>query len=177
MTSVNGATPTGQRVMGVDPGSRITGFGIIDFDGRHSHYVTSGVIRMEEQTFPERLRAIFDRLGEVIVAHRPGVAAVEQVFVRRNPDSALKLGQARGAAICACLSRDIELSEYTASAIKQALTGTGGAGKDQVQYMVRMLLTLSGTLREDASDALAVALCHINRHHMDRALARQGGGA
>jgi len=163
--------------MGVDPGSRITGFGMIDFDGRNSAYVTSGVIRMEEQAFPERLRAIFDRLGEVITQHEPDVAAVEQVFVRRNPDSALKLGQARGAAICACVSRDLQLSEYTASAIKQALTGTGGAGKDQVQYMVRMLLTLSGTLREDASDALAVALCHVNRHTMDRRLAWTRTGA
>lgn len=166
-----------QRVLGVDPGSRITGFGIIDFDGRQSAYVTSGVIRMEEQAFPERLRAIFDRLGEIIATHEPSVAAVEQVFVRRNPDSALKLGQARGAAICACTARDVALHEYTASAIKQALTGTGGAGKDQVQYMVRMLLTLSGTLREDASDALAVALCHVNRRHMDRRLAGAGGGA
>ena len=163
--------------MGVDPGSRITGFGMIDFDGRNSAYVTSGVIRMEEQAFPERLRAIFDGLGEVITQHEPDVAAVEQVFVRRNPDSALKLGQARGAAICACVSRDLQLSEYTASAIKQALTGTGGAGKDQVQYMVRMLLTLSGTLREDASDALAVALCHVNRHTMDRRLALTRTGA
>lgn len=169
--------PPNQRVLGVDPGSRVTGFGIIEFDGRASHYVASGVIRMEEQTFPERLRAIFDRLGEVIAGHQPDVAAVEQVFVRRNPDSALKLGQARGAAICACLSRDIELKEYTASAIKQALTGTGGAGKDQVQYMVRMLLTLSGTLREDASDALAVALCHVNRHNMDQRLAATRRGA
>lgn len=166
-----------QRIMGIDPGSRVTGFGIIDFDGRQSHYVTSGVVRMEDQAFPERLRAIFDRLGEVIVAHQPAVAAVEQVFVRRNPDSALKLGQARGAAICACTAREMSLHEYTASAIKQALTGKGGASKDQVQYMVRMLLTLTGTLREDASDALAVALCHVNRQHMDQRLSRAGGGA
>lgn len=165
-----------QRVLGIDPGSRITGFGVVDFDGRASHYVTSGVIRVEGQSFPDRLRAIFEQVQTVIDTHRPAVAAVEQVFVRRNPDSALKLGQARGAAICACMAHDIQLAEYTASAVKQALTGTGAAGKDQVQYMVRMLLSLSGTLKEDASDALAVALCHVHRRHLDRRLDGAGWG-
>jgi len=153
-----------QRVLGVDPGSRVTGFGIIDCQGRNSVYVTSGVLQVAGQAFPERLRAIHEELGEVIAQHRPQVAAVEQVFVRRNPDSALKLGQARGAAICACTAAGLGVHEYTASAVKQAVTGRGSAGKDQVQYMVRTLLNLSGVLREDASDALAVALSHVNQH-------------
>lgn len=165
-----------QRILGIDPGSRFTGYGVIDFDGRNAAYVTSGVIRVEGLPFPERLRGIFEQLGQVIGEYRPSQAAVEQVFVRRNPDSALKLGQARGAAICACVGRDLELAEYTASAVKQAITGGGAAGKDQVQYMVRMLLGLDGTLQEDASDALAVALCHIHRQRLDRRLAGQRWG-
>lgn len=159
-----------QRVLGIDPGSRFTVFGVVDFDGRDTRYVTSGVIRVEGLPFPERLRGIFEQLGSVIVEHAPTQAAVEQVFVRRNPDSALKLGQARGAAICACVGRDLALAEYTASAVKQAITGTGGASKDQVQYMVRMLLGIAGALQEDASDALAVALCHIHRQRLERRL-------
>lgn len=161
----------GGRVLGIDPGSRVTGYGLIDFHGRRSGYVASGVIQVAGQAFPERLRAIFEQLGEIIELYRPDVAAVEQVFVRRNPDSALKLGQARGAALCACMGRDLAVAEYTASSVKQAITGTGGADKDQVQYMVRILLGLEGQLREDASDALAVALCHINRRDLDQRLA------
>lgn len=164
------------RVLGVDPGSRKTGFGVIDYDGRSASYVASGVVRVADRAFPERLAAIFEQLGEVIATHRPEVAAVEQVFVRNNPESALKLGQARGAAICACVSRGLSVSEYTASAVKQAVTGRGGADKDQVQYMVRMLLRLQGKLLEDASDALGVALCHVHRQQLDRRIGGQRWG-
>ncbi|WP_440997742.1 crossover junction endodeoxyribonuclease RuvC [Arhodomonas sp. SL1] len=159
-----GAGP--RRVLGIDPGSRITGFGIVDARGRELVYIASGVIRVEGRSFPERLRAIFEQLGEVVDDYRPDETAIEQVFVRSNPDSALKLGQARGAAICACVGRNLPLAEYTASMVKQAVTGNGAAAKDQVQYMVRTLLGLRGRLREDASDALGVALCHIHRDRL-----------
>lgn len=166
------AAPPVTRTLGIDPGSRTTGFGIIDAHGQQLAYVTSGVIRVQGQGFPERLRAIFEELGHVLEQYDPGDTAIEQVFVRNNPDSALKLGQARGAAICACVGRNLPLAEYTASMVKQAVTGNGGATKDQVQYMVRTLLGLQGRLREDAADALAVALCHI---HRDRLAGRDWG--
>ncbi|MCS4504177.1 Crossover junction endodeoxyribonuclease RuvC [wastewater metagenome] len=162
------------RVLGIDPGSRVTGFGIIDSHDRGLVYVASGVIRVEGQAFPVRLRAIFEQLGEVVERYQPAQTAIEQVFVRNNPDSALKLGQARGAAICACVGRGLPLAEYTASMVKQAVTGNGGAGKEQVQYMVRTLLGLQGRLREDASDALGVALCHIHRDRLAGRLAGRG---
>ncbi|WP_435104507.1 crossover junction endodeoxyribonuclease RuvC [Arhodomonas sp. AD133] len=165
--------PAPRRVLGIDPGSRVTGFGVVDTDTRRLAYVASGVIRVEGRSFPERLRAIFEQLGEVVESYGPAECAIEQVFVRHNPDSALKLGQARGAAICACVGRGLPLAEYTASMVKQAITGNGAAGKEQVQYMVRTLLGLKGRLREDASDALGVALCHI---HRDRLAGRLTGG-
>ncbi|KAB7628291.1 crossover junction endodeoxyribonuclease RuvC [Alkalilimnicola sp. S0819] len=160
------------RILGIDPGSRLTGFGLIEADGRQARYLTSGVIRTGAGSFPERLRIIFEQLSVVLDSNPPTVVAVEQVFVHRNPGSALKLGQARGAAICACVARGLPVAEYSPSEIKQAVVGSGRAGKDQVQYMVKMLLKLSGELQEDASDALAVALCHSHRAGLEGLLSQ-----
>ncbi|MEX0730615.1 MAG: crossover junction endodeoxyribonuclease RuvC [Aquisalimonadaceae bacterium] len=165
------------RVLGIDPGSRATGFGVIDGDGTALKYVTSGVIRTGSAEFPDRLRIIFEGISEVISNEAPTAIVVEQVFVQHNVASALKLGQARGAAICAGATRGIPISEYAPRAIKLALTGSGAADKGQVQQMVLQLLGLNGKLQEDAGDALAVALCHLQQarlgHQLDHALASQ----
>ena len=150
------------RILGIDPGSRITGYGVIDVEGNQSRYVTSGCIRITSDDWGQRLGTIFVELGSIIREFNPHEFAVEQVFMHRNADSALKLGQARGAAICAGVAHDLQLSEYAARAIKQAVVGKGGASKDQVQHMVRVLLNLNASPQEDAADALAVALCHAH---------------
>ncbi|SEO96839.1 crossover junction endodeoxyribonuclease RuvC [Aquisalimonas asiatica] len=151
------------RVLGIDPGSRLTGFGVVDADGSRYHYVDSGVIRTLEAPFPERLRIIFEDLAQLIATHQPAIMAVEQVFVQKNVSSALKLGHARGAAICAGATSGLDVAEYTPRAVKQALVGTGSADKAQVAHMVRQLLGIDAPLAEDASDALAVALCHVHQ--------------
>lgn len=148
------------RILGIDPGSRITGFGVVETSGTGARYLASGTIRTQETDFPRRLGVIFEQVAEVVAMHRPDVLAIEEVFVHRNVDSALKLGQARGAAICACVTRGLPVAEYAPRAIKLAVVGSGGASKEQVQFMVRALLSLQGNLQIDASDALAVALCH-----------------
>lgn len=149
-------------ILGIDPGSRITGFGIVR-EGRHGcEYVTSGCIRLGDGPFPERLKQIFDNLSELIGNYQPQVLSIEQVFMARNPDSALKLGQARGAAIVAAVHAGLQVHEYTARQVKQAVVGTGAADKVQVQHMVTQLLGLSGTPQADAADALAIALCHAH---------------
>ena len=158
------------RILGIDPGSRATGFGVIEAIDGGLRYVGSGVVRTEAGDFPSRLREIFERLGEIVVEYRPAVAAVEQVFVRNNPDSALKLGQARGAALCACVVADLPVAEYAPRAIKQAVVGRGGADKSQVQYMVRALLRLGAMPPSDAADALAVAVCHAHSDRLQRRL-------
>jgi len=155
------------RILGIDPGSRITGFGVIEVVGSSTRYLASGVIRTEGQEFPQRLRCIFEQVSEVIAQYAPDTLAIEQVFVNRNVDSALKLGQARGVAICAGVMRDLPVAEYAPMEIKQAVVGTGAATKEQVQFMVRALLSLNGTLPADAADALAVALCHSQRRKLD----------
>ncbi|MDX9873512.1 MAG: crossover junction endodeoxyribonuclease RuvC [Spongiibacteraceae bacterium] len=149
-------------ILGVDPGSRKTGFGLIaSVAGRH-RYIASGVIRIPDVAFPERLKIIFDSLTEVIDLHRPVQVAIEEVFMARSAGSALKLGQARGAAMVACAQRELAVAEYTARQIKQAVTGTGAATKEQVQHMVTTLLKLPATPQEDAADALAAAICHAH---------------
>ncbi len=150
------------RILGIDPGSRVTGYGIIEISGRKQVYLSSGCVRMEDQDFPERLRTIFDGLSRIVAEFQPREVAIEKVFVQRNVDSALKLGQARGAALCAVMSHDVPVAEYAPSQIKQALVGRGAASKEQVQHMVRTLLQLSATPPADAADALACALCHAN---------------
>ncbi|TQV86108.1 crossover junction endodeoxyribonuclease RuvC [Exilibacterium tricleocarpae] len=149
-------------ILGVDPGSRKTGFGIINTLGARSEYVTSGVIRVPDTVLPERLKVIFDSITQVIEEYCPQEMAVEQVFMAKSAGSALKLGQARGAAIVAGVSQDLPVSEYEARKVKQSVVGSGAADKVQVQHMVKVLLKLPAAPQEDAADALAVALCHAN---------------
>lgn len=150
------------RILGIDPGLRITGFGVIDKEGQHLHYVASGCIKTPDGELPGRLRVILDSLREVIELHQPHLAAVEKVFVNVNPQSTLLLGQARGAAICAAVLADLPVAEYTALQVKQSVVGNGHADKAQVQSMVTRLLKLSGTPSPDAADALACAICHAH---------------
>lgn len=150
------------RILGIDPGSRITGFGIIERVGTRSVYVASGCIRVGDGEFTGRLKSIFEELREVVAAYRPQHVAIERVFMARNADSALKLGQARGAALCAVLLEGLPVNEYTPAEIKQATVGNGRAGKGQVQHMVQALLQLPVAPQADAADALAVALCHVH---------------
>lgn len=153
-----------RRILGIDPGSRVTGFGIIDSDGRHSIHRVSGCIRTESKDFNSRLGEIFQGLSELIAQERPQEVAVEQVFVAANPSSALKLGHARGAAVTAAVAAGLPVYEYSPREVKQALVGTGAADKEQVQHMVRLLLNIDRKLALDQSDALGVALCHAHSH-------------
>ncbi len=159
-------------ILGIDPGSQKTGFGIISsLNGKHS-YVTSGVIRLPRSALPDRLKIIAESVEELVERHGPTELSIEQVFLARSADAALKLGQARGAAIVPCVTRGLEVSEYSARQIKQSVVGTGAADKTQVQHMVKVLLNLPGTPQEDAADALAAALCHA---HMHQGLVRVAG--
>lgn len=152
---------TAVRLLGIDPGSRITGYGIVDMDGPRNRYVASGCIQTaSDRPLPERLKTIFEGVSEVIRQYQPMEVAAEQVFMHRNPDSALKLGQARGAALCAVVMAGLPVSEYAPRAIKQAVVGGGAADKNQVQRMVALLLNLTEPPQADAADALAVAICH-----------------
>jgi len=148
------------RILGIDPGSIVTGFGIIDSDGTHNAHVASGPLRVKAETLPERLKLIFEGITAVIRKYHPDVVAIEKVFMNRNADSALKLGQARGAAISAAVMLDKPVSEYTPRHIKQAVVGKGSATKEQVQHMVKLLLNIQTELQADEADALAVALSH-----------------
>lgn len=151
------------RILGIDPGSRVTGFGVLDSDGIRSRYVASGCIQTADAALPARLARIFEGIQAVVQEYRPVQVAIERVFVSRNADSALKLGQARGAAICGALGAGAALHEYAARSVKQAVVGRGSADKSQVQHMVRALLTLEHMPKSDEADALAVAICHA--HH------------
>lgn len=156
-------------ILGVDPGSRKTGFGIINWVSGSTTYVTSGVIRVPDVSLAERLKVIFDSVNEIIETYAPQEFAIEHVFMAKSAASALKLGQARGAAIVAAVNHDLAVSEYEARKVKQAVVGNGAADKLQVQHMVKTLLKLPGSPQEDAADALAVALCHANtQQHMIR---------
>ncbi|MBI4754037.1 MAG: crossover junction endodeoxyribonuclease RuvC [Betaproteobacteria bacterium] len=151
------------RILGIDPGLRNTGYGLIDRHGQRLAYVASGVIRTDDtRPLPQRLKELLDGVGEVIATWTPGQAAVEKVFVNVNPQSTLLLGQARGAAICALVSADLPVAEYTALQVKQAVVGNGHAAKEQVQHMVRRLLALPADPSADAADALACAICHAH---------------
>lgn len=141
---------------------RVTGFGVIDKLGQQLVYVASGCIRTPAGELPHRLKSIIDGLGEVIAAYSPEQVVVEKVFVNVNPQSTLLLGQARGAAICAAILKDLPVAEYTALQVKQAVVGNGHAAKEQVQDMVRRLLKLEGDPQADAADALACAICHAH---------------
>ena len=148
------------RILGIDPGSQNTGFGIIDWRQGDVHYVASGAIRTSGADFPPRLRQIFEGVLELVRQYEPREVAIERVFMHRNADSALKLGQARGAAICAIFSVSPEVFEYAPRQVKLAIVGQGGAQKEQVQLMVRTMLKLQGELGPDAADAIGLALCH-----------------
>jgi crossover junction endodeoxyribonuclease RuvC len=160
-------------ILGIDPGSRITGYGIIRVDGSRHVYVTSGCIRVREGELTVRLQQIFKGLQEVVQTYVPDEAAIEQVFFHRNAEAALKLGQARGAAIVALAATETPVAEYSARQIKQSVVGYGAAKKEQVQHMVRLLLNLTGIPQVDAADALAVALCHAQSRMLARTLAQQ----
>lgn len=147
-------------ILGVDPGSRKVGFGVIQSGRFHPAYVVSGVVRVEKLPGAERLKTIFESVIQILEQYQPDVVAVEKVFVYKNPSSALKLGQARGVILCAAALKNIPIMEYTPTQIKSTIVGQGHAGKDQVQYMVQNLLKLSESPQEDAADALAAALCH-----------------
>lgn len=149
-------------IIGIDPGSRLTGYGIIEKDGNKLRFVDAGTIRTETQEMPERLKRIFAGIERIVKFHGPTEAAVEQVFMAQNPDSALKLGQARGAAIAALVNLDLQVAEYTARQIKQSVVGYGAAEKEQVQMMVMRILSLSVKPQSDAADALACAICHAH---------------
>lgn len=161
-------------ILGVDPGSRITGYGVIRAEGRHIEYIDSGCIRVGEKPMAERLQTIFQSLATLIGEYRPQEFAIEQVFMARNPDSALKLGQARGAAIVSAANSGLAVHEYSARQVKQAVVGKGGADKSQVQHMVQVLLSLSRKPQADAADALAIAMCHA---HMSQSILRVASGA
>lgn len=148
------------RILGIDPGSRITGYGIIDFHRNHARHVASGCIHAGGGDLTARLLAIFEGITALVDSAAPSELAVEQVFFHRNAASALKLGQARGAALMAGVTRGLALYEYSPNQVKQAVTGRGHAPKDQVQHMIRMLLSLDELPASDAADALAVAICH-----------------
>lgn len=150
------------RILGIDPGSRITGYGLIDIDGPKTHYVASGCIRISGEKLAERLQQVYAGVTEVIQRYNPVEMAIEQVFMARNADSALKLGQARGVAIVAGANHALPVAEYAARRVKQSVVGSGGADKAQVQHMVAHLLKLPGLPQVDAADALAIALCHAH---------------
>ncbi len=152
-----------ERILGIDPGSRITGFGIIEIQRRRAVYVGSGCIRIQSKSMPSRLQEIYTGISQIIEQYQPTVSAIEEVFMCRNASSALKLGQARGSAIVACVQQGLPVHEYAPTKIKLAVVGKGHADKVQVQHMVKVLLSLSNTPQADAADALAVALCHA--HH------------
>lgn len=148
------------RILGIDPGSRVTGFGLVDVTGQHRVYVASGCIKTPGGELPGRIKAILEGIAEVVSTYHPDQTAVEQVFVNVNPASTLLLGQARGAAISALVLAGLPVAEYTALQVKQAVVGNGHAAKEQVGLMVQRLLRLNGVPQADAADALAVALTH-----------------
>ncbi len=161
-------------ILGIDPGSRKTGFGVINAHGSQLTYISSGVIRTPDADLAQRLQTIFESLAEIITEYQPALLAIENVFMAKSAGSALKLGQARGAAMVAATNQGLTVFEYEARKVKQAVVGSGGADKLQVQHMVKTLLKLPRTPQEDAADALAVAICHAHsqQHLIKSAKAR-----
>jgi crossover junction endodeoxyribonuclease RuvC len=160
------------RILGIDPGLRITGFGIIEFQQQKLQYIASGLIttEMKIQSMPQRLGTLFNGVSEVIQTYQPDYAAVEKVFLNVNPKSTLALGQARGAAISAIVCQDIDVVEFSALEVKKNVVGHGRASKSQVQEMIKRLLSLQQAPSTDAADALAVAICGAHQHHMQKQL-------
>ncbi len=150
------------RILGIDPGSINTGYGIIDSQGNHAKHIDNGVIKISGDTLADKLRLIHEGIVDVIHEYQPVEVSIEKIFMNRNADSAIKLGQARGVAIAAAAIQDLPVYEYTANQVKQATVGKGHAAKEQVQHMIKILLCLDKQPKEDAADALAIALCHAN---------------
>ena len=155
-----------RRILGIDPGSRFTGFGVIDFNGDKSVYVASGTVKSIDGGFADRLRQIFESISGIVEEFRPDVVSIESVFMHKNAGSALKLGHARAAALCATFEHGAEVFEYAPREIKLAVVGTGAATKEQVQHMIVSLLELDGVPAPDAADALAAAICHGHRQRL-----------
>ena len=158
------------RILGIDPGSRVTGFGVIDFTGDVPAFVASGAVASADGSFADRLRIIFDSVSQIVAEYRPAVVAIESVFVNRNAGSALKLGHARSAAICATFAHDVIVVEYSPREIKQAVVGSGSASKEQIQHMVKAMLRLDGDPAPDAADALAAAMCYGHQRRLRQRL-------
>lgn len=150
------------RILGIDPGSITTGIGIVDSDGRNNKLVHFQPVKCGNGDFPDRLKVIFTEITALIQKYQPDEISIETVFMAKNVGSALKLGQARGAAICAAVAMDLPVYEYSPKTIKQSVVGKGAAAKTQVQYMVSLLLNINEVIQEDAADALAAAICHAN---------------
>ena len=148
------------RIIGIDPGSRVTGYGVVDTDGFRHKYVTSGFIQIKADTLGDKLGIIFAEVGKIVTTWKPESMAIEQVFVKHNVDTALKLGQARGAAICAAVQADLPMGEYSPRAIKKAVVGSGAADKQHIPHMIQRLLGLDSLPQSDEADALAIAICH-----------------
>lgn len=159
-----------KRILGIDPGSRLTGFGVLDFEGNSATYIASGTVKSQDGDFPDRLRQIFESVANIVTEYRPDVVAIESVFMHKNAGSALKLGQARSAALCATFAGNVEIHEYAPREIKLAIVGTGSATKEQVQHMVVSLLSLDAAPAADAADALATALCHGHQRRIQQRL-------
>jgi crossover junction endodeoxyribonuclease RuvC len=162
-----------RRILGIDPGSRFTGFGVLDFVGDSPTYVASGTIKSPDGTFPDRLKKIFESVNAIVEEYRPDVVSIETVFMARNAGSALKLGHARSAALCATFAYDVEVVEYAPREIKLAVVGTGSASKEQVQHMVVSMLQLDGVPASDAADALAAAICHGHQQRIQALLGNE----
>lgn len=149
-------------ILGIDPGSRVTGYGLLRVTGNRHQHVASGCIRTGSGALPARLERIHAGLTAVIAEHAPTQCAIEKVFVHRSNESALKLGHARGVALLTAVLAELDVAEYGATTIKQAVVGTGRADKEQVAHMVKALLGLRDKLEPDAADALAIAICHAH---------------
>ncbi|KAE9540265.1 crossover junction endodeoxyribonuclease RuvC [Ursidibacter maritimus] len=160
-------------ILGIDPGSRVTGYGVIRQVGRHLEYLGSGAIRTSADDMPTRLKRIYASITEIITQFQPDMFAIEQVFMAKNPDSALKLGQARGTAIVAAVNHDLPVFEYAARLVKQTVVGIGSADKVQVQEMVTRILQLSAKPQADAADALAIAITHAHSIQHSLTVAKQ----
>ena len=167
----------GLRILGIDPGSRKTGYGVIEIEGNRNWHIAHGAIDTGDGDLPEKLMLIFEGINEVIRLHQPQEAAVEKVFVKLNVSSALILGQARGAAICAAAQTKLLIHEYAPAQIKQAIVGNGRAEKSQIQHMVKILLKLSELPQPDAADGLACALCHAHQRTFSQRVTQALRGA
>lgn len=154
------------RIIGIDPGTIKTGFGILDVIGTQLHYVSSGIIHLKDKDMPTRLNTIYQSINELIVEYKPEQMAIEEVFFARNPQSAIKLGQARGVAIVAATQANLSVYEYSPRLVKKNVVGTGAANKEQVNYMVQKILSLPNPPKEDAADALALAICHYQYRNL-----------